>query len=137
MAGNYQSTLDYTQSFQQGLDAGLLHKRKSYGISGPILSLILSFLNNSLLQVVLDGKSSQEFPVNAGVPQDPLLVLHFSYYTIIAFLMMISVILLSKLIILLSILSMIRNLICGNIYRWLLNLNLIWETLWTGTGVAC
>ena len=137
MAGNYQSTLDYTQSFQQGLDAGLLRKRKSYGISGPILSLILSFLNNSLLQVVLDGKSSQEFPVNAGVPQDPLLVLHFSYYTIIAFLMMISVILLSKLIILLSILSMIRNLICGNIYRWLLNLNLIWETLWTGTGVAC
>ena len=27
------------------------------------------FLLNKQLQVVLDGKSSQEYPVNAGVPQ--------------------------------------------------------------------
>ena len=31
--------------------------------------LIASFLSNRWLQVVLDGKSSQEYPVNAGVPQ--------------------------------------------------------------------
>ena len=49
--------------------AGLLHKLKSYGISGQIFGLISSFLSNRQLQVVLDGKSSREYPVNAGVPQ--------------------------------------------------------------------
>ena len=44
-------------------------KLKSYGISGQILGLISSFLSNRRLRVVLDGKSSQEYPVNAGVPQ--------------------------------------------------------------------
>ena len=34
--------------------------------------------------------------------------------------------------ILLSILNVIRHLICGNSKNWLLNLNLIYETLWTG-----
>ena len=34
--------------------------------------------------------------------------------------------------ILLSIVSVIRHLICGNNCFWLLNLNLIYETLWTG-----
>ena len=36
------------------------------------------------------------------------------------------------LMILLSILSVIRHLICGNNLNWLLNLNTIYETLWTG-----
>ena len=44
----------------------------------------------------------------------PFLVLHFSYYTLITFLMVLSVILLSMLMILLSILRVIRHLICGN-----------------------
>ena len=49
--------------------------------------------------------------------------------------MMISAILLSKyLVILLSSLSVIRHLICGNYQNWLLSLNLIYETLWTGAG---
>ena len=41
----------------------------SYGFSGQIFGLILSFLSNRQLQVVLDGASSQEYSVNAGVPQ--------------------------------------------------------------------
>ena len=49
--------------------AGLLHKLKSYGISGEIFDLIFSFLSNRWHQVVLDGISSQEYPFNAGVPQ--------------------------------------------------------------------
>ena len=44
------------------------HKFKSYGISGQIFGLIYSFLNNRRLRVVLDGKSSQEYPVNDGLP---------------------------------------------------------------------
>ena len=50
------------------------------------------------------------------------------------FLMMLTVILPSMLMILLSILNVIRHLICGNNQNWLLNLNLIYETLWTGDG---
>ena len=58
------------------------------------------------------------------------LVLHFSYYTLMTFLIMLSVILLSMVIMLLSILSVIGHLICGNNLYWLLNLNLIYEILW-------
>ena len=62
----------------------------------------------------------------------PFLVLHFPYYTLMNFLMMLSEILLSTLMILLSILSVIRHMIFGSNLNWLLNLNLICETLWTG-----
>ena len=37
------------------------------------LALFLLFLSNRWLQLVLDGKSSQEYPVNAGVPQGSIL----------------------------------------------------------------
>ena len=65
--------LDISKAFDRVWHAGLLHKLKSYGISGQILSLISSFLSNRRLRVVLDGKSSQEYPVNAGVPQGSIL----------------------------------------------------------------
>ena len=42
-------------------------------ILGQIFGLISSFLSNRHVQVVLDGKSSQEYPVNAGVPQGSVL----------------------------------------------------------------
>ena len=38
-----------------------------------MFSLISSFLSNRRLLVVLDGKSSQEYPVNAGFPQGSIL----------------------------------------------------------------
>ena len=45
--------------------------------------LISSFLSNRRLQVVQDGKSSQEYPANAGVPQDSILgPKHFPLYII-------------------------------------------------------
>ena len=59
--------------FDRVWDADLLHKLKSYGISGQIFCLISSLLSNRRLQVVLDGKSSQEYTVNAGVPQGTIL----------------------------------------------------------------
>ena len=62
----------------------------------------------------------------------PFLILLFFYYTLMTFLMMLFVILLFMLMILLSILSVIRHLICANSLNWLLNLNLIYKTLWTG-----
>ena len=62
-----------TKAFDRVWHAGLLHKLKSYGISGQIFGLISSFLSNRRLRVVLDRKSSQEYPVNAGVPQGSIL----------------------------------------------------------------
>ena len=66
-------TLDISKAFDRVWHAGFLHKLKSYGISGQIFGLISSFLSNRRLRVVLDGKSSQEYPVNAGVPQGSIL----------------------------------------------------------------
>ena len=65
--------LDISKAFDRVWHAGLLHKLKSYGISGQIFGLISSFLSNRWLQVVLDGKSSQEYPVNARVHQGSIL----------------------------------------------------------------
>ena len=45
---------------------------KSYQISSQIFVLISSFLSNRWLLVVLDGKSSQGYPIKAGVPQDSI-----------------------------------------------------------------
>ena len=44
-----------------------------YGISGQIFDLISSFLSHMQLWVVLDGKSSQEYEINAGVPHGSIL----------------------------------------------------------------
>ena len=53
--------------------AGLLDKLKSYEISGLVFGLITSFSSSRLIRVVLDGKCSQEYPVNAGILQGSIL----------------------------------------------------------------
>ena len=50
---------DISKAFDRVWHAGLLHKLKSYEISGQIYDLISSFLSNRWLRVVLDGKYSQ------------------------------------------------------------------------------
>ena len=57
----------------------------------------------------------------------PFLVLHFSYHTLMMFLMMLSVILISMLTILLSILSASRHRMCGKSYSWLRTW--VWPTI--------
>ena len=79
-----------------------------YGISGQIFGLISSFLSNRRLRVVLDGNSSQEYPVNAGDPRGSILGPTLFLLYIIDLLIMLSVILLSMLIILLFTLNVIR-----------------------------
>ena len=65
--------LDISKVFDRLWHAGLLQKLNSYGISGQIFGLISSCLSNKRLRVVLDGKSSQEYLVNTGVPQGSIL----------------------------------------------------------------
>ena len=60
--------LDISKAFDRVWHGSPLYKLMSYGISGQIFGLISSFLSNRRFRVVLDGKSSQEFPVNTGVP---------------------------------------------------------------------
>ena len=58
-------TLDICKAFDRVWHAGLLLKLKSYRIS--------SFRSDRWLEMVLDGKCSQEYPVNAGVSQGSIL----------------------------------------------------------------
>ena len=93
--------LDVPKAFDRVWHAGLLHKLKSYGISGQIFGLISSFPSNRQLRKVLHGKSSKEYPVNAGVPHGSILGPT------------------------LFLLNIIGHLICGNNLNWFLNLNLV------------
>ena len=62
-----------SKTFDRVCHVGLFHKPESYGISGQIFGLIFSFLKNRQLQVVLDVKSLQEYPVNVRIPQGSIL----------------------------------------------------------------
>ena len=131
--------LDVSKAFDRLWHGCLPHKLKSHGMSCQIFGLISFFLSNIRLRVLLDGKSLQEYLVNAAITQasivSPTLFDLFSP-TLMTFLMMLSVILFSMLMILLSTLSVIRHLISNNNWNWLLNLNLNDEALCTGAGIG-
>ena len=81
----------------------------------PYILLFPFFLRNRQLRVILYGKSSQEYPLNAGVLQGSNIgPTFFLLYTFMSILMMLSVILLFRVMILLSTLSLIRHLTCDN-----------------------
>ena len=122
-------TLDTSKAFDRVWHAGPLHKLKSYGISCQIFGLFLLFSVTDSFKWFFLHKNMQ---LMLEFFKAPFLVLHLSCYTLITFLMMLSVILLSMLMIPLSILNVIRHLIWGNNLNWLLNLNLIYEILWSG-----
>ena len=65
--------LNISKAFGSVWHAVLLHKLTSYEISGRVFGLISSFPSNKQLLVVLNGKSSQEYLVNAGVAQGSIL----------------------------------------------------------------
>ena len=65
--------LDISKAFDRVWHNGLLHKLRSYSAIDGISQIISSFLSGRRLMVVLDGKVSPEFAINAGAPQGSLL----------------------------------------------------------------
>ena len=55
-------------SLLAGFDMLVFFTNLSHRISDQTIGLVSSFLSNRRFPGVLDGKSSQECPVNAGVP---------------------------------------------------------------------
>ena len=61
--------LDISKVFDWVWDVGLCQKPKSYGIFGQIFNVFSSFLIKKRLRVIQDENYSQEYPLNAEVPQ--------------------------------------------------------------------
>ena len=106
--------LDISKAFDRVWHAGLLRKLKSYEFLVRYLALFLLFLVIGSFGLFWMGNLHKNIQLMLAFLKGLFLVLHFSYYTLMTFLMMLSVILLSMLMILLSTLNVIRHLICGN-----------------------
>ena len=65
--------LDISKPFDKVWHEGLVFKLKTYGISGPILTLIVSYLSNRQQRVVLNRKTSVWSYISRGVPQGSML----------------------------------------------------------------
>ena len=65
--------LDISKAFDRIWHEGLLLKLQSYGVTGPLLSLLKDFLSDRLQRVVLNGQTSDWMHVLAGVPQGSIL----------------------------------------------------------------
>ena len=120
--------LGISKAFDRVWHVGLLHKLKSYGISGQIFGLISSFLSNRRLRVVLDGKSSQEYLVHAGVLQGTILgpALFLLYSNDVPDDAICNIAIYADDATLYS-----KCVQASDLCQRLLNLNLIYETLWT------
>jgi len=65
--------LDFSKAFDTVPHSKLLHKLEHYGVRGPILSWLTSFLTERTMRVVLEGEASDDVAVESGVPQGTVL----------------------------------------------------------------
>ena len=65
--------VDIQGAFDKVSHAGLISKLQGYGIGGNLLLWLTDYLLNRRLQTVVSGKTSQCYPVLAGVPQGSIL----------------------------------------------------------------
>ena len=65
--------MDISKEFNKVWHEGLLYKLESIGISGNLLNLFHSLLNDRYQRVVINGQHSHWAPILAGVPQGSIL----------------------------------------------------------------
>ena len=65
--------IDIAGAFDKVSHAGLLHKASVYGLDGPLLGWLESYLHNRRLQAVVGGQESSLHHIQAGVPQGSIL----------------------------------------------------------------
>ena len=70
---NCQIFCDISKAFDRVWHRGLLHKLKNYGMNGNLLMWVEDYLNDRNQKVLINGKSSSQKPVSAGVPQGTVL----------------------------------------------------------------
>ena len=60
--------LDISKAFDKVWHDGLLFKLEQNGVCGSVLNLLRSYLVNRKQRVVLNGSSSEYYPIESGVP---------------------------------------------------------------------
>ena len=65
--------LDIEGAFDRVWHEGLLVKLESVGIKGNLLQLLKNYLSRRTLRVCVNGSTSEQFPIEAGVPQGSVL----------------------------------------------------------------
>ena len=89
--------LDISKAFHKVWHAGILHKLNYYGNPRQIFGHMSSFPSNGWIPVVVVEILHKKIQSMLKFFKSPFLVLHFFYYKLMTFLMMLSVILLSML----------------------------------------
>ena len=65
--------LDIAGAFDRVWHKGITAKLESLGITGDLLQLLQDYLQGRTLQVVVNGRTSSEYPIEASVPQGSVL----------------------------------------------------------------
>ena len=76
----YGIALDIAGAFDRLWHAGFIEKIKSFGIEGNLLGLLRDYLQERVLQVVVNGHTSKEHKIQASVPQGSVLALYSGIY---------------------------------------------------------
>ena len=106
------AALDISKNSERVWRAALLHRRMKFQVKYFALFLLSSVIDGFGWFWI--GSFHKNIQLILEFLKGPFFVLYFSYNTLMTFLMMLFVILLSMLIILISTLSVIRHLMCGN-----------------------
>ena len=65
--------LDISKAFDKVWHEGLIFKLKQNGVAGNVINLLGNYLSSRKQRVVINGKTSEYFQVESGVPQGSVL----------------------------------------------------------------